>query len=456
MIRLSVPALSDASKNILYLAVSLVQLLLMYCLVDAVFYVVSIWANFVIAILFFFNREDVLDPRVVFPVFYCMYQTWFPLSVFVGADNVFKTIDGLALSSSLVYSFIGLVAYIFVCGLFVQKNSGKSSLMIRRATRPGSSGELLLIAALLVVVLICSIVIFNSGFTSKREINDGAGVEKFISEFSMLTLTIVALLRAVRLSMDRLKCDPLILLVIFVCIFYLALTGERDIFFRLMLCLMLIYYFKMRNFSKLKLLVFAVGIALLVPVSQSFKAVMVSGFVGIDFDLNKIFSNEFISASRNIYSVLYFEAERNPYLLISDIGRAVIPSMFFGEDWFSSANTWFNKEFLLLNGFSGRTGWGFGLVPEGYVVGGVGGVIAVMSLTAFMISICYRLRLRSEYFLVFYLFAFSVSIYVIRADVANLLSQMFKIGGLAIFTVFLFERTVSVLFTQLRVNMERL
>src|SRR5690606_4782157 len=102
--------LNGAAMNALYFSVSLVQLLLLSCFAGVVFGLISIWFNLCVLVLLFLRKGGILDPRIIFSVFYCMYQTWFPLSVIVGADNVFQVIDYRALALSLFYSFVGLVS----------------------------------------------------------------------------------------------------------------------------------------------------------------------------------------------------------------------------------------------------------------------------------------------------------------------------------------------------------
>lgn len=75
------------------------------------------------------------------------------------------------------------------------------------------------------------------------------------------------------------------------------------------------------------------------------------------------------------------------------------------------------------------------MVAEGLLFGGVAGILVAMSLVAVVLVGFYRWRNRSEYWYVFYLLALSSAIYCIRADLANLLSMTFKIGGSAVLLV---------------------
>ena len=153
-----------------------------------------------------------------------------------------------------------------------------------------------------------------------------------------------------------------------------------------------------------------------------------------------LLSNEFISASRNFYSLLLYGVEHNIYFLFNDIIRAFTPSILLPSLDIQSTGSWFNKIYRVENDFYGTSGWGFSIIGTGYLVGGWWGIILITSIYSFVLSILYNMRIKSVYWYVFYLLAFTTAIYVIRGDMANFLSQVFKIGGLSVFSLFIIHR----------------
>lgn len=101
---------------------------------------------------------------------------------------------------------------------------------------------------------------------------------------------------------------------------------------------------------------------------------------------------------------------------------------------------WFHQVYRLEEGIAGAAGWGFGLVAEGCLIGGIPGIIFVMSFVSVSLAVLYQCRMRSEYWYVFYLLSLSTAIYCIRADMASVLSQTYKIGGVAVWFMYLLGR----------------
>ena len=182
----------------------------------------------------------------------------------------------------------------------------------------------------------------------------------------------------------------------------------------------------------------------LVPISQAFKSIMLTGEVSLNsFGLELILSNEFTSSGRNLYSLVYFGVQNSFSYLFNDVFRAFIPTMLIPDIGINSTANWFNSIYRYSHGFSGSSGWGFSLIGEGYLIGGYFGVMLLMIIYASVISFFYNLRFKSVYFYAFYVLLFLVSIYVLRADLANFLSQAFKVSGLAVFAMYLFGRVLK-------------
>jgi hypothetical protein len=200
----------------------------------------------------------------------------------------------------------------------------------------------------------------------------------------------------------------------------------------------LVFFDKNKKASFLVVILILLIIIFVIPISQAFKAVLLSGNINIgNIGLELILSNEFMSASRNMYSLLLYGVEHNISYFFNDILRAFTPSVLLEKFDISSTVAWFHNVYRIDNGFSGTSGWGFGLVAEGYLVGGMWGIALIISIYAFTIGKLYNMRYNSVYWYVFYLLSFVTSIYVIRADIANLLSQVFKIGGISVLLLYI-------------------
>lgn len=408
---------------------------------SVVFSISSIWFIFALTLVFFNKKKDFLDPRVFITSFFALYHTWFPLSYVIGKPNRLFSVNEDFLIQSISYSLFGLISFINVTSFFLTVLNKRNYSFKNRGVKTVNKATSLsnyFIFYLTVAIAIFSMFFFsNSGLESKSDINAEGGAIKTISYFSMLLANVVILIRAARLRYQAIFRDVVIVLFLLISLFYVGYTGERDTLFRTLICLMLIYYSKTKTFNTFKILGFIFSVSILVPVSQAFKAVLLSGFGGVVLELNTVFSNEFISASRNLYSLIHFEVDYEPSFIFSDFLRALVPSALIGDSNIFSAGQWFNSSFRVENGFSGRAGWGFGIIAEGYLVGGYPGVLLVMALMSMLVAKLYILRVRSEYFFVWYILVLTVVLYVLRADMANLISQTFKINGLAVLLIYI-------------------
>ncbi|MGR5341953.1 O-antigen polymerase [Vibrio astriarenae] len=416
---------------------------------DVIVSITSIWLVFFLCLCLFNQKRNFFDPRLFVSAFFALYHTWFPLSFVIGKENRLFPIYEHILIESINYSLFGIIVYVNVVSFLIWVFShygynDKNEPQTISNTHTSKSEYIILISTISVAIL--SMFFFSSGdFASKSDINSSGGAIKTFSYFSMLLANVVILLRACRLTYNQIIFDKVIISFLLVSLLYVGFTGERDTLFRNLICLLIIFYSKKENFGSLKIILFIFAVSLVVPVSQAFKAVLLSGFNGLVLELNTIFSNEFVSASRNLYSLLHFKADFDISFIFRDIARAFVPSAFLSGSDIYSAGQWFNSEFRVVNHFSGRAGWGFGIIAEGYLLGGYFGVFIVMTIVAALISTLYVKTQKSEYHFVWYILSLTVILYVMRADVANLLSQVFKINGVAILIIIGFSSFMSFL-----------
>lgn len=428
-------------NEFVFFFVSVAVFLLSYFLSSVFFSVAAIWLIFLLSLFWFNGEKDFSDPRVFVTSFFALYHTWFPISFFIGKEHQFFDVNEIFLFESVSYSLFGIVCFVNICSFYIlaSKSSGNVSLKLKESDPTTTSGYLIFFISLSISIF--AMVFFsNSGFESKSDINSQGGLVKQLSYFSMLLANVVILIRATRLTAYRIFRDRVVVFFLFVSICYVGFTGERDTIFRTLICLLLIFFGKQKSFGAYKIILFLFFVSFIVPVSQAFKAVFLSGFGGFTITLNSIFSNEFISASRNLYSLIHFGVDYNLSYLFTDFLRALIPSFLIGDGNIYSASQWFNSSFRVLNDFQGRAGWGFGIIAEGYLLGGYVGVFVVIFIMSSIISRLYLVRFKSEYYYVWYILSLTVVLYVMRADLANLLSQIFKVNGLAIILLFLTSR----------------
>lgn len=406
---------------------------------NAILFTVYLYSSIVVLS---YSRNGPADPRV-FPVaFMAIYFTFFPIRASIyGTANLPYDQDALLLSLKL--QFLAIVIFVTATNLFAHdtpKNLGRPFLMGRA---PSLLSEWLILLVAIPFNLYYIFIISHSEASSKRDIIENYSTITIISDFFILAVTILVFLRAVRIGEKFYRDRPIILYLVF-CTFYVLLTGERDILFKVLFGTLIIYYDQRKNFGPLKMVTILSAILLIVPLSQYFKSILLSGTIDINlFGADLFLSSEFISSSRNFYSLLAFDVEHNVSFLWSDMARALIPTTLLGDYGVQSTVAWYNDFFRAEHGFQGTSGWGFTIVGFGYIVGGVTGIIFTMIFYAWLLSAFYNRRWGSLYWYCFYILALSAFVYILRADLANLLSLTFKVSGLCILAIYMTHRLLQ-------------
>ncbi|EKO3570241.1 oligosaccharide repeat unit polymerase [Vibrio metschnikovii] len=279
---------------------------------------------------------------------------------------------------------------------------------------------------LLFIVTICFCIYSYKIGGSKRELQASVGYFATIAQILTLYLVILGLIRFTYCLSTLNNLIITLIPTFFILFFYYIITGERGDLFRFGICIFLIFYdFKKKvPFVKLCFLVF-LGV-LVLPITQAFKSVLLTGGDGLIYTFNGIFFGEFSSASRNLYLIVkHGQLDNGLFLIVGDIFRAMIP--FSSNLGFSSSVSWYHFIYRPHFGFGGDVGWGLGLVPQAVLIGGYIGTSIIFSILGLVSYLFYIKRTNGILYYVFYFVFITTLIYCLRADIANLLSISFKI-----------------------------
>lgn len=418
--------------SLLLFGLGILGLLLIF-LSENISFSIGLFSLYSLCLVLRYNDRTFTQPVLVFTLFYYPYSTWYLFQIL---SVHFYNIRTVLLV--LQYSYVGLFAFASVSLLFeIKFSSMKNPRKKRFVPEPVLKSPFLFnsaywVTALLIVFYILTV--FYSGALSKRDIADAKMSMTSIAGFSAFFLTIlIAMYKINDVGRKGRFCfrDPLMFTTLGLLVLYYLVAGERDYMFRYIFIMIMIYFHSEKSANILKLLPVFIGTILVMPVSQAFKTILLSKpSTAMSVGEFGIFGGEFAAASRNLYMVIYYDAKAGYSYLLNDFLRGVIPfSSSFGLESFAH---WYDTIFRIENGVAGTSGWGSSLVAEGFVVDGARGVFVVMFMVSCMLHTLHKLMYRSIYWYVFYLLALSTSIYCIRADVANFVSQTFKISGLAI------------------------
>jgi len=375
------------------------------------------------------TEKNFLKPTVIFPIFFYMYSTWYTYYAMATATG-----DPELLAQSLSYALVALIAF-WAGSILVKKTVFCYFRHSQPRTCQSPFAERWIFYLCIVLSLSAMLFVYRSGFTSKREIKDAGTIYSVLITLGLLLATTIVFLRFARNA----KCvttDRFGITLAAICILAFSIGGERDYLIRLLMGAMCIWFDRRRKATTSIMLSIAFATAVAMPIMQIFKAFLLApGIPKIEYALESFFWSDFTSASRNLYTLIEASPDQSWSFLFSDIARGLLP--FGGHFGLQSSGAWYNAIFRWELGIEGSSGWGFGLAAQGYLIANYTGICLVFLIVGAFLSWLYEKRFKSEYWYAFYLLSLTTSIYCIRADVANFLSQTFKIGGVAILSIYL-------------------
>lgn len=380
------------------------------------------------------ERYGILHPISWFSPFMLLYSISYPLFIWTSGGTSSQLDIVIPLCMATYVGFIMPIAFLSPFRILVPAIT----------IDPKIIRKLIFISIVLCILLVLYVIVL--GVASKREFIDitrASGVGSAFLAFTLLSVfyavyLLIKVQRIARGVRSRLG-DAVVLGVAVFAILLIGYgaTGERDYMFRSILLVMLIlfsvkYHAKFRYYYLLG----SVFILILVlPATQSAKAFLISSSVsGAVFEVENIWKTEFASAGRNLLYLM--ERGVNDYhgeTFIWDVKRAL--NFIFPDQL--STGMWFNQTLRTFFGDEGTSGWGFSLVAEGYINFGLIGPPILFLFLGLLSSGMYSHAARSQLKFIFYLCSIPVIIYVLRADLANYISLIFKINGFIVLVFYI-------------------
>ncbi|MEX1130965.1 MAG: O-antigen polymerase [Candidatus Woykebacteria bacterium] len=422
--------ISENSKKALFFIYSLLLLIVSF-VSSSVYASIFIFFVYFISVLLTFNKGFLSDPRILFVGFFFLYSTFYPFRVVLTGISLVE-IDFYLLNNSVNYAFVGAITFVTVCNLFIDEKVASKKISLLHKKNKFLTSERIILFSLFAIVLIGLYEVITSGATSKRELTGNTGIIPQLAYFSSLMIIVCIALRITRINKKIYK-DKVTLSLFAFFLFFLFATGERDTVFRVAIISLLVFFDKNGKGKSHIVLLLIFGAAIVVPMSQAFKAIFLVGELNLpSIGAETILNNEFISASRNLYVLQLYGVNHDLYFIYTDFVRAFVPTIFISDFDITSTNQWFHNVYRQEHGLSGSSGWGFGMIAQGFLIGGLPGIILLMGFYSSILTFFFNRKYKSVYSYVFYILMLITAIYCIRADLANFLSQVFKITGLMI------------------------
>ncbi|MCP4351173.1 MAG: oligosaccharide repeat unit polymerase [Desulfobacterales bacterium] len=405
-------------------------------------------AGFFIFVLFQMKavQFDLAHPYVWFLPIFLLYSIAGPALVLSRVLPYIKTYNGV-----IFYHYVAAVTMVLVIGprrysfSFARLPFNRNSLGIK-AVFTGS----------LAVCLIYILFLLTSGIQSKYDRALSSNPFAFLGfGFYMLTTAIsMALLeksfytsKIMEFRHYRKGGKLYILFFILIFVFATLITGERHSLFRMMLVIFVAYHILQKTIQpKYLILAFVMGIAFGAVLNQLKMVFSSEHAVVFSYEqfLTDLLFSEFKAPTRNMAVVLLHFPSSFPYFygeaLWGDIMRAFVPGFLFPK--FQSSTNWFNLVFHY-NTYKQGLGLGFTLVGSGYINFGPAGVVMLFSVLALMIRKLYAKASNSPIMFLIYVNFIPIVCFSVRADVATLISSLWKHIGLVIFIVWIIDNSVA-------------
>jgi hypothetical protein len=378
-------------------------------------YFILVFAPWII----FLRQSSVASPHGVFLFFVYLYSATYPTFLILSGELV--KLEELLFITNV--GIAGILSGLMLVTPSIPVRAIQSELDCYFHTFAEKYARVLLPA---IAIFLYSIIL-ASGMNSKRALIDSGTVQ--IYGVVMQVLFLFATFYSCCLINERIDSRRTIGYYSLLAIFVMLFLGERDFIFRY-LFVVIIFYFSVTDKFKPRYYFFAL-IALLLTLSftQQVKSLLLTGemYSSNHSGLEWLFHNEFGAGSRNLHHILMMgDYAPQTNLLFLDLMRFFRFSL-GGED-VMSATQWFNDDYRYYFGFSGSSGWGFGIVPEFYLSFGSIGVFLGMFLIGFLIAFLSAICGGGLVGRVFVILLYTSVIYSMRADLANLFALIVKWG----------------------------
>lgn len=373
-------------------------------------------------------RFDIFHPYVWYNTLCGLYLCAYPILYYNG---LYKQYGYSKLI--LCYGWLALSTIILICPI--------EQIKPRKEKSNDNKGIIEIIGVFMDIFIISVMLfIFLSGkYTHKNAIYSANNLFfklAFILVYFKILIYIYNLCKKINLKKSR----SIIVKNGFIIFFVSLITGERDYFFSyLLITLLLLFHYRKINIQKIILLI-PVGIIFL-PLTVSFKYFVLTGKRAEMNIFNNIFlkflDGEFISAGRNLQILISNDCYNlfKGKMLLNDFIRIFYPTKI-------SHQTWFNETFF---SSSHTTKYGFTLIGEGYVNGGIFGIILIFLIVGILIRYLYLNSNKSSYNMAAYVYMIPLFVYAMRADIANIVSPLLKYVLLGLGVIKILEKINTII-----------
>ncbi|WGH76983.1 O-antigen ligase [Tenacibaculum tangerinum] len=317
----------------------------------------------------------------------------------------------------LIMGYISFTTFNLLTIYFFERNKKRMSKLKKIKIDPYVF-KIIWILSLLSVLIYLSVIYTTNSLNTKRMIKNFIADNPVLRYLYAITglLVTLSIYNVYKNGYNR----KLMLLYGFLFCFIFLFLGERDLLFTYIIGVIFFYGYKKKCFPIFIYYSFFIFVALLAPLTQQLKSVLVSeDKLNIESDFKSMGFNEFMTVGKNIhrvYGVNKLKTIEDKKLIIDDFGN------FLGIT--RNSGNWYNRVFLERP--QGSTGLGYSLQLSGYMDFEYFGVFIVYFIVSIFTSKYYNYLNSSVLGLSFLVTLVSLLIYVQRQDLAYFLNFSIK------------------------------
>lgn len=374
---------------------------------------------------------DIMHPYCWFSGMFLLYSLGYPILYYTGNLDPWL-IEKAGISQKLIFLewvALSIILLIVSPDQVSHVNKTNKTVLFTKANK-------LLYIIMYAVILSAVVSISQRGFMHKREIyaaNNPLYKLSFIIIYMLLVIYVYACIHYI----DNFRFRNRFIFFTFLLTFLITMfSGERDILFMYLLLTIFVLYISGTIKKQHFFLLIPLGMIAL-PLSSIYKGFFLTGVAngGLTYKnfIKQFFNSEFRSASANMQILLNHEEEvKNIFSytqVLKDIKRIFIGST-------ESTLGWFNDKFFSYT----KTKYGFTLVGEGYVIGGILGIVVIFLIIGVLIRFLYHMSSKNIYYKTLYICSIPRIIYAIRADLTNIFSPILKHIILTLLVIFIVQK----------------
>lgn len=399
--------------NKLIIVMSAITLCFINLLTDlCIVQIASHWFFWMIVV--FIMKGDFFHPYVWYLGAHTLYHTAYPILYFLNLrTNRGYSGEPLLMAAVAALVFVMVIPGNHNSGEIISKPSGYSAMNRK------------LLHTLTIVITVSAFAIKALGYANKKEVYSSSSFFSAVLSIVLIYINVFTIESCFSLCVGDKIDKPLTAEILIATLSITLFTGERDLLLRLLLVLILMFFY-FGKISKKSLTILLIGFVFLIPLSWQFKYYFLSGQIterdysnGLESIIYNFLSGEFESASRNLQNLVNNKEITYGIMggktFISDITRVV------GYAPYSSLR-WHQSTFYA----NSSTGQGFTLIGEGYINFGYWGIVIVYLIVGLILRYLYLNCRNNIYTLFMYINSIPIFIYANRADLSNIYSPFVR------------------------------